>query len=258
MHWRSSLVFRNLPSLSHMRYSCQREARRHEPLPSYSRRTRDMRSHDGARATKFMRCAPADEVNLDNQSVAARRCTLSRCVCVCDGRGPASARDRLDSFVFACTARVKPPPPSPDDRMQASLRRQSGACYEPMHGADDAAEFRSVAPRRRRRLAASAATRLLAAARRLRSTVSPTFDCLLLPRQATFNSSELLKSDIDAVAEVDPREVSRSARLLMEKSHRESAPTEEQWRRHAASGARAFTRYKRRFPESSGTPGSMR
>jgi hypothetical protein len=40
------------------------------------------------------------------------------------------------------------------------------------------------------------------------------------PREAPFNNSELLKSDIDAVAEVHLRESIASARLLMEKLYR--------------------------------------
>jgi hypothetical protein len=78
------------------------------------------------------------------------------------------------------------------------------------------------------------------------------------PREATFSGSELLKSDIDAVAEVHLRESVASARLLMEKLYRRNprelrksgAATPE------AAVARAFDPgHKWRFPELSGTRG---
>jgi hypothetical protein len=78
------------------------------------------------------------------------------------------------------------------------------------------------------------------------------------PREATFSVSDLLKSDIDAVAEVHLRESIASARLLMEKLYRRNprelrksgAATPE------AAVARAFDpRYVWRFPELSNLRG---
>jgi hypothetical protein len=78
------------------------------------------------------------------------------------------------------------------------------------------------------------------------------------PREESFSASELLKSDIDAVAEVHLRESIASARLLMEKLYRRN-PRELRKSGDAtpeAAVARAFDpRHAWRFPELSNSRG---
>ena len=63
------------------------------------------------------------------------------------------------------------------------------------------------------------------------------------PREASFTGNELLKSDIDAVAEVHLRESIASARLVMEKLYRRNPrELQEERRRHAGSRGRAGVR----------------
>jgi hypothetical protein len=78
------------------------------------------------------------------------------------------------------------------------------------------------------------------------------------PREAPFSANELLKSDIDAVAEVHLRESIASAKLLMEKLYRRN-PRELRKSGDAtaeAAVARAFDpRHSWRFPELSNQRG---
>lgn len=78
------------------------------------------------------------------------------------------------------------------------------------------------------------------------------------PHEAPFSASELLKSDIDSVAEVHLRESMASARLLMDKLYRRN-PRELRKSGNAtaeAAVARAFDpRYSWRFPEISNQRG---
>jgi hypothetical protein len=122
------------------------------------------------------------------------------------------------------------------------------------------AEVRCVSTPARCCAGALAATCLLAActATQVYPPTAPSTGHRPPPREAAFSSSELLKSDIDAVAEVHLRESIASARLLMEKLYRRNprelrksgAATPE------AAVARAFDPgYKWRFPELSSTRG---
>jgi hypothetical protein len=123
-------------------------------------------------------------------------------------------------------------------------------------GGPAAAQARQVTTDARRagRLASLAAALLLAActtAHTYPPSAAPTGK-RPPPRQADFQASDLLKSDVDAAAELHLQESLASTRLLMEKLYRRN-PREYRKGGHAAlepAVARAFDpRYAFRFPE---------
>ena len=116
-------------------------------------------------------------------------------------------------------------------------------------------------PRAGRRLVALAAALLLAAC-----TTAPTYPPSAAPtgkrqppKDAEFKASDLLKSDVDAAAELHLQESLASARLLMEKLYRRN-PREYRKSGHATleqAVAHAFDpRYAFRFPELNGARGT--